>query len=425
MPRSYACSLFSALATLALVPTAGAESLYTHRCEQLTATTSVSEPAAVVPNVEILLRAGTQSAELRRREHVRISAGLADALGLTADDVAVQGEATQIRVSLGSGSPVSNANFTVAEIDDTHEELRLEIWSRQTSGDKNNGFFKLFGTQSPSTVFASPQTATVHGTAPSATYVVGAGGAVERRDHFTEANAAANKQFRECVELHDNTLAVLVPHGGGIETGLSGAGGQVPNLLGDLAARGQEPSVWDASGQWGSGTFERWHVTATQISSASFPGYAELEDSGPYTWAVSLHGFDYDQRAVYLGGRASRQTKCYILYFIESRLDYFHHRDGEITYKVYGPDGDPVDVIGGSPALPDDDDYSGFAEDNIVNRVSPNETGARGYGGIQIELSKALRDDTELLSWFMDALALALDVVIVSEPQTDYCELLE
>ncbi|PCC73013.1 hypothetical protein SAMN02745121_06525 [Nannocystis exedens] len=175
----------------------------------------------------------------------------------------------------------------------------------------------------------------------------------------------------------------------------------------------------------GSGTFERWHVTATQISGASFPGYGELEDSGPYTYAVSLHGFDHDVPAVYLGGRASRQTKCYIATFIEGRLDVLHGRDSEITYKIYGPDGAPVDVTNNSPALPDSDDYRGFSEDNIVNRVSPNATGARDFGGIQVELSKALRDDTALFSLFMEELALALTVLLDSPPQADYCELLE
>ncbi|WP_420814132.1 hypothetical protein [Nannocystis exedens] len=142
----------------------------------------------------------------------------------------------------------------MAEIDETEDDLRVEIWRRLNSGDKDNGFFKLFGTQNPTTVFANPQFATVYGTAPSATYVVGTDGEVERRDHFTEANAAANKQFRECVELRgDDRLAVLVPHGGGIETGLSGAGGLLPGFLSVLAGRGHAPSVWDASGQWAAG----------------------------------------------------------------------------------------------------------------------------------------------------------------------------
>lgn len=431
MPQFHALTATAALLALFSASEAHAAGLYSTRCDALTGT-AVGDPVARASAVRIVPRAGTPpKSDMRRREHVRISAGLADALGWTDDDVGVSGASPQIRVSLGGGSPVPTATFTVADIDLTDDALRLAVWlpedlNPSTGGfkDSHNGYYKLFGARDPEQVFAAKPTATVHAAAPSATFVVD-GGSVTRRVHFNEPNAAHNKQLRECVELRDDErLAVLAPHGGGIETKIAD---ELATLLTDLDHRGIEPSVWEAAGQWGGTTFERWHVTATQISGDTFPGYGELEASGDYRYAVALHGFVRGEPAVVMGGRASRQAKCYLIAAIERWLRW-KYRDERITYKVFAPDGEPVDVVRASTGPKDKPkplagvgELDGFSSANVVNRIAPNATGARGHGGIQLEISSGVRSDPELFHEFMRALAFALDGLIRLAPAGDFC----
>lgn len=430
------------VALLALAAASGlqAASLYDTRCEDLTGSWQ-DAPAAEVLDVRVDRFTGTPpSSDTRRREQIEISAGLANALGIGDTEVGTSGVAAQVRVTLEAANPLTglipSANFTVAAIDSSDSGLRLRVWlpddlaADGTFKDDDNGYFKLFGNQSPDDVFAAVHEATVHRLAPSATVVVD-DGSVTEHEHFGEANSGS-KYFRECVELRtDDRLAVLSPHGGGIETQISG---ELDTLLGSLEDLGYQPSVWEGAGQWGSGeTFERWHVTSTQISEGSFPGYQQLATQAPYQYAVSLHGFTESEPAVVLGGQASRQVKCFLVDSIENRLYYgwFDGRgrhDGKITYKIFAPDGDPVDVVRESTGSGDDpqpltgvDHLDGDSDDNIVNRLSPNPTGVRGHGGIQIELSGELRKDATLFHEFMRALAFALDSQIRLEPASDYC----
>lgn len=434
----YCCAL-PAFIALSIVTEVRAAGLYTTRCDQLQLTgPSVESDARRVEKVQIVPRTGTPpSQEGRRREHVQISRGLADLLHIKKEDVAVSGEARQIRVSLGSGSPIPTANFTVAAIDEFDKGLRLAVWMPSDltkSGyfsDQDNGYFKLFGTKRPSTVFKTRQYATVHDTAPGTTVVVENGQAT-RRVHFVEPNSSSSKLFRECVEVRDTDLAVLVPHGGGMEIRISD---ELDALLSGLADDGYQPSAWEAAGQWGSGqTFGRWHITATQISGLSFPGYEQLA-SETYRLALVLHGYAGSERAVVMGGRTSRHLKCFLLDSIEERLitrgqELNTDLAGRITYKIYdATDDDPIDVLRdptGSGDYPQPltgvDDLSGTSYDNIVNRLwfeGPE-------GGIQLEMSNGLRTDPELFHEFMvalaSALASALDEGLDSDPGSDYCD---
>jgi phage replication-related protein YjqB (UPF0714/DUF867 family) len=421
-------SAASALILLSIATEAQAASLYSTKCGSLSGST-VSDPAVEVTEVEIVARVGPPPTnQVHRREHVLISAGLADALGIDAEDLALNAESPQIQVSLGSGDPVPSAVFTVTAIDENDTSLTLAVWLPSSSTDTHNGFFKLFGSADPTTVFASPQEGTVHSMAPGTTVVV-EDGVATRYVHFTEPNNASSKHFRECVEIRgDDRLAVLVPHGGAIETSISD---QLGALLTELEDYGYEPSVWESAGQWGGGsTFQRWHVTSTQFSTASFPGLGDLVASGTYQYAVGLHGFSETEMGVVLGGRSSRQVKCFLVSAIEDWLDNHGGLDGKITYKIFAPDNTsgPIDILrastgsGDNPQPLDDvDDLDADSTHNIVNRLSPNASGTRGHGGIQIEMSKALRDDTSLFPEFILALAYALDQQIENDPTGDYC----
>src|SRR5690606_20556792 len=136
-----------------------------------------------------------------RREHVRISQGLADELGIDGGDVSTSDPAVQVRVTLDNIVTNSTAVFTVAEIDPFDSGLRLDVWlpddldGMGNFTDQDNGFFKLYGSSNPNTVFASSPEATVHFAAPGTTVQV-SGGVATEYVNFTEPNAG-NKYFRE------------------------------------------------------------------------------------------------------------------------------------------------------------------------------------------------------------------------------------
>lgn len=400
------------------IGTAHAASLYSTKCGDISGTTS-STPADVALDVEIG-EATTSVDDDDRREHVRISQGLADELGIDGGDVSTSDPAVQVRVTLDNIVTNSTAVFTVAEIDPFDSGLRLDVWlpddldGMGNFTDQDNGFFKLYGSSNPNTVFASSPEATVHFAAPGTTVQV-SGGVATEYVNFTEPNAG-NKYFRECVELHDDELAVIVPHGGSIEVKISD---QMPSLLTALDGLGQDPSVWEATGRWSSGTYNRWHITSTQLSLDSFPGLDALAAAGPYKYTVSLHGYASSTKGVVVGGRASRQVKCYLVHQLEAART----EPDTVLYKIYGPDGSPVEVNG---SLGNRSSIAGQNVDNIVNRLSSTAAGA---GGIQIELSSGVRNDADVFPDFMEALAKAtddlVDLGLTADPVTDYCALIE
>lgn len=401
------------------VGTVHAASIYSTKCGDLSGSTS-STPADVALEVEIG-EATTSVDEDWRREHVRISEGLADALGIDGGDVSTTDPAVQLRVTLDNIVTDSTAVFTVAEIIANEEDLRLDVWLPDDVDefgdfdDEDNGFWKLYGDSNPLTVFASNPEATVHFAAPGTTVQV-SGGVATEYVNFAEPNAG-NKYFRECVELHDDELAVIVPHGGSIELKISD---ELSTLLTKLDSLGQDPSVWEATGRWSSGAHNRWHITSTQLSLDSFPGLATLDAAGPYKYTLSLHGWGNSGKGVVVGGRASRQVKCYLVQQLEAARD---PGEGELLYKIYGPDGSPVDVNG---SLGNWSSIAGQNVDNIVNRLSSTAAGA---GGIQLEMSSGLRNDADMFADFMEALGKAtddlVDLGLTEEPGTDYCALIE
>lgn len=422
-------ALLSALFSLSIAADARAASLYTTTCHAMTGTT-VLDQAIRAGNVNIVRRVGAPPTDdVHRREHARISGGLATALGIDPLDVSPTGVSPQVRVSLGTN--LANANFTVDAVDAADLGLTLAVWlpddlaNNGSFSDKDNGFFKLFGNQNPGPVFFTPPSGFVYDVAPGTTVVV-SGGVDTRHVHFTEPNNPIGKQFRECVELRgDDRVAVLVPHSGGIDGGMSY---YLVDLLSQLHSHGYDPSAWAGSGEWGGGsTFQQWHITATQISEAAFPGYAQLAASGTYQYAVALGGFVRNERAVVLGGRSSRQVKCHLVQEIEDHL-FGSGLEGMITYKIYGPDGPEVDVLrestgpGDTPvALTNVAGLAGLATEDIVNRISPNATGARGFGGIQVEMSSTLRNELTLDVQFLAGLAAGLDQELLLDPITDFC----
>lgn len=96
---------------------------------------------------------------------------------------------------------------------------------------------------------------------------------LERREHCSldpvPGPAAAPGELIERLDDRGAAtgLAVLAPHGGGIEPGTEAQAELVGRRLGSDRA-----TVWQCRGRWrGRLSFERWHITSTDIDPRSFP----------------------------------------------------------------------------------------------------------------------------------------------------------
>lgn len=169
----------------------------------------------------------------------------------------------------------------------------------------------------------------------------------------TDEQAKRQDEFVEYLTDRGCTsLVVTAPHGGRIE------------YLTDDQAKivGQELGVTE----WGcvgynsdGGAFDRWHVTSTKISRASFPKLDSIADRA-FEHAVSFHGFTEDGIAV--GGGAPRELKDRMVRGIDDAT--------EGQYDVYVPR--------------DDSPYAGNDRSNFVNWLCDGN-------GIQLEQSYEAR----------------------------------
>jgi len=176
---------------------------------------------------------------------------------------------------------------------------------------------------------------------------------------YDDAEAEANSEFVERL-TDDGTNRVLVacaPHGGAIEVHTDEQAERVAMVL---AAEGV--SLWCCKG-WhaGGAAFDRWHITSTDISPASFQLLNSIRERG-FTYAVSFHGFD--EQRILIGGAAPFSLKQAIQEALQASV---------------ADSGIPVDIATGG-------DYNGDRPSNFVNWLT-----AGGAGGIQIEQSLAAR----------------------------------
>ena len=152
-------------------------------------------------------------------------------------------------------------------------------------------------------------------------------------------------------------LLIMAPHGGEVEppTDL-----QAERLAKQLA--GKPVSTWRCKAyhpRGGKAAFERWHITSTDISEASYPLLAKVA-SRKFEYALSFHGMTDDR--ILIGGAAPTRLRTEI-------------RDA-IRLAINDPK-TPVDL-----ALPGDAN-GGKDPKNIVNRYTT--------AGVQIEQSPRAR----------------------------------
>lgn len=351
-----------------------------------------------------------------RREFVMISDDLADALGIEAGDIEdeeVDEPNPQIRVRIQSAPAISgitnnSAVFTVVGINPDSSK-KIWVYRQDAALDKDSGEYKLLGTSGNGNVYAAEDEDAPLGVLDEV--VVRADRIPVSRTTFTSAygfqtvthhycDPSALQRYSEtAVARFSDRMLVMAPHGGDIETDTSAQANEFADALEDRD--GTLANVWNVEGRWGSSqTFARWHITATSIDVASYPGLANLipdDADDKFDWAVAFHGFSDDEvdcpgteehppfYQIVLGGSAARELKCAIAQSIYEALE------------IPRPEAVAIDIRGGGDIhIPDacgrevaHEGDSGLDGDNIVNRLAAN-------GGIQLEQSKALRDDEEL-----------------------------
>jgi phage replication-related protein YjqB (UPF0714/DUF867 family) len=182
----------------------------------------------------------------------------------------------------------------------------------------------------------------------------------------TEQQARRGEKLLELLDddgLHRG-LVVLAPHGGAVEPFTDDQAEHVSALLGDLGVTCWRCKGWKPDG----GAAARWHITSTDISTASFPRLATIAGRG-FRHAVSFHGFTDDTRPdILVGGAAPDPIKRLIRAVIAS--------------AVTGT-GLTVDVTGVGDRL------GGAEEANLVNRLT-----ADNNHGIQVEQQRHARTGT-------------------------------
>jgi phage replication-related protein YjqB (UPF0714/DUF867 family) len=155
-------------------------------------------------------------------------------------------------------------------------------------------------------------------------------------------------------------LLIMAPHGGELETPTDLQAERLAEKLGN-----KRVSTWICKayhGRGGKSAFDRWHITSTDISEASYPLLGKVA-SRKFGYAVSFHGMTDDR--ILIGGSAPTRLRTEI-------------RDA-IRQAINDPK-TPVDL-----AMPGDAN-GGKDPKNIVNRYVEE-------GGVQIEQSPRARKE--------------------------------
>ncbi len=181
----------------------------------------------------------------------------------------------------------------------------------------------------------------------------------------TEEEAQRGEKLLELFDAGDRPgLIVLAPHGGDIEPFTDLQAEHVRTQLCDLGVSGWRCKGFKPSG----GASARWHITSTEISTASFPRLATAAAT-PFSHAVSFHGFSEEGRPDILIGGAAPDALKRVLRAV-------------IAYAVAGT-GLTVEIASTNDPL------GGAEEANLVNRLTADQ-----HNGIQIEQQPTARSGT-------------------------------
>lgn len=189
---------------------------------------------------------------------------------------------------------------------------------------------------------------------------------VPHPEYGTREAAWANDEFVERLvggeRAVDAGLVALAPHGGYVEVN---TGRQAAHVADNYDAVG-----WACFGFNGdTGAYDRWHVTTTALSPASFPELRAIANVG-FEAALAFHGTSGD--AVSVGGLGADARDR-----VASRL--------QAAYDDAGVDVQ-VEVV-------TEGDLAGQNPNNVVNWITDD-----GESGVQLELPYRIRSDHHVLT---------------------------
>lgn len=251
-------------------------------------------------------------------EHVLVSAGLLEEMGVSPGE--------QIR----AGSTHKSADY-----DSVLYTVVGKNSERETINMSKSGFDRL-GLKKDTPGFG-------RGYAPHPEY--------ETRDE-----GDTNDEYAEVLvdDGQQSELVACAAHGGWIEYRTDKQSEYIADELG--------VTEWSCVGyNSGGGAYDRWHITSTDISPASFPKLASISQR-QFTHAVSFHGFSEDGIAI--GGGAPNSLKEEMRDAIDAATD------GQYNVSVTA-----------------DDNYNGDSPENFVNWIT------EASNGIQIEQGWNARTD--------------------------------
>lgn len=413
-------------------------------------------PALTQAEIDDLPALPDPTDEIPQREHAYISTALAEDLGFAPHDSG--GNLTvnpdwrepnpQIRVRITNPATfsnwkdgttyrdrASNAVFTVVGV---IEDTRSIVWVYDgldgTDVESDSGQYKLFAEDDyvgttrvrqvatfpdadndglldtvTANVFCSPVSRSVFTTNTGTTTTT-------TTNHYTENDA--NGSFREtAVRRNDNRFALIVPHGGAIETKTSD---QVTPFVTTLEGSPYLVPVnsWRAEGQWNDDqTSKRWHITTTNTFEASFPALAWLVNPSQTTWldathpfrrTLALHGFTSGAADVIVGGGTDLNAKCLVAQRIKAETGM-----GPVAVRIYHND-QIIDVLGSDNHRVCRKGLDGDSDRNIINRLAAD-------GGIQIEQSGDVRNSTTYRNGVANGAAKAIGELLNGTAPANAC----
>ena len=387
--------------------------------------------------------------EIPQREHAYISTALAEDLGFAPHDSSGNLNVDpdwrqpnpQIRVRLTSPATISNwksgttyrnrasnAVFTVVGvIDDSRRIVWVYDGLDGTDVETDSGQYKLFaedtvvsGDREPgidvyadaddddlldtvaANVFCSPVSrSTLTATTTTNT------------NHYTENDA--NGSFREtAVRKDDNRFALIVPHGGAIEVKTSDQIAPFVTIL-EGTTYSIPVNLWKAEGQWSDDqTSKRWHITTTNTSEQSFPALAWMLDqtwfdaTHPFRRTLAFHGFSSDEADLIIGGGTDLNAKCHVAKKIKAETGL-----GLVAVRIYHDD-QIIDVLASDSHQVCRKGLDGDSDRNIINRLAAD-------GGIQIEQSGDVRNDTTYRDGVANGAAKAIGELLDGTAPSDAC----
>ena len=380
--------------------------------------------------------------ELVNREHAYVSSALASKLGITTVNLDWSGPNPQIRIWIEQPATFANwksgtdyrnrsssAVFTVVGVLSDAAD-RIWVYGKRNTSDRDSGEYKLFATDtnnSGTRVYTSQSFSDADADGildgvsarafrtPTSWRQITQNGATTSATSYCEPDAVGSlKEYG--VNVADNRVAALAPHGGATESGTSD---QLTPFVTTLNAAPYSVPVntWDVQGKWEDDqTQKRWHATATTISEASSPALQAVLDQAQFDpaagkafrFVVAFHGFTATTSnaiEVSLGGRAAQSTKCLAVYYIQDALVAAGLDRHEIAFIIHDPVAGILDVPDKNNHKVGRQDLKGTEAANIVNRLAAE-------GGIQLEQSKAVRDSVTLRNAGATGVAKALGEVI-------------